>query len=57
MECDSVYLACAVIACAAHLSEADCKNVTIKLQQGTGIPLKDLEGLSSIITELILSEE
>jgi hypothetical protein len=52
-----VYLACAVIACAAYLSEADCKNVTIKLQQGTGIPLKDLEGLSSIITELILSEE
>ena len=57
MECDSVYLACAVIACAAYVSEADCNNVTIKLQQETGIPLKDLECLSSIITELTLSEE
>lgn len=57
MECDNIYLAGAVIACAAYLSEADCQNVTVKLQQETGIPLKDLECLSSIITELILSED
>ena len=57
MECDNVYLACAVIACAAYLSEAKCNDITVKLQQGTGIPLRDLECLSSIITELILSEE
>jgi len=57
VECDSVYLACAVIACAAYLSEANRNDITVKLQQETGIPLKDLECLSSIITELILSEE
>jgi hypothetical protein len=57
VECDTVYLACAVIACAAYLSEANCNNVTVKLQQATGLPLKDLECLTSIITELILSEE
>lgn len=56
MECDNIYLACAVIVCAADISEANSKNVIIKLHQRTGIPLNDLQGLSSIITELIVSE-
>jgi hypothetical protein len=57
VECDNVYLACAVIACAADLSEANSKTVITKLHQKAGIPLKDLESLSSIITELILTAE
>ncbi|XP_021937084.1 cyclin N-terminal domain-containing protein 1-like isoform X2 [Zootermopsis nevadensis] len=56
VECDNIYLACAVIVCAADISEANSKNVIIKLHQRTGIPLNDLQGLSSIITELIVSE-
>jgi hypothetical protein len=52
-----VYLASAVIACAADLSEANSKTVVIKLHQETGILLNDLKGLSSIITELILSDQ
>jgi hypothetical protein len=50
-----VYLACAVIACAADLSEANSKTVITKLHQEAGIPLEDLQSLSSIITELILN--
>jgi hypothetical protein len=57
VECDNVYLACAVIACAADLSEANSKTVITKLHQEAGIALKDLESLSSIITELILSAQ
>jgi hypothetical protein len=57
VECDNVYLACAVIACAADLLEANGKTVIIRLQQETQIPLKDIEGLSLIITGLILSAQ
>jgi hypothetical protein len=52
-----VYLACAVIASAADLSEANSKTVITKLHQEAGIPLKDLESLSCIIIELILTEQ
>lgn len=50
-----MYLACAVIACAADLTEVNNKTVITKLHQDAGIPLEDLESLSSIITEIILN--
>ncbi|XP_069690314.1 cyclin N-terminal domain-containing protein 1-like [Periplaneta americana] len=57
VECDKLFLACAVVACAAEISEPNNGAIIQRLSQETGCLLQDIEGLSSIISEIILPDK
>ncbi|PSN40472.1 hypothetical protein C0J52_11609 [Blattella germanica] len=55
VECDNIFLACAVVACAANILEGNLATIMHTLQQESQLPLQDIEELSTIIKEIIFS--
>ncbi|KAJ9580184.1 hypothetical protein L9F63_004127 [Diploptera punctata] len=54
VECDGIFLMCAVIASAGQLLQLETATIAFKLHQETQLPASDIHDFSVIITETIL---